>query len=119
MNKERAPTPLRTSFPGIVSVITSLGASICCLIPLAVIFLGLGTGAFMATTMKYRPLVFPLGVIGLGTGYYLYFREWRRCQQLACRMAGSRINLVFLIVATIIMAGVVWADFFSGALAMM
>ena len=110
---------LKESFPGAVSVLTALGASICCLIPLAVVFLGLGTGAFMATTMKYRPIVFPLGMLGLITGYYLYFRERKRCQRLACKMAGSGINLALLIVATIIMAGVVWADFFSAALAMM
>lgn len=110
---------LKDTFPGAVSVMTSLGASICCLIPLTVVLLGLGTGAFMATTMKYRPIVFPLGVIGLGLGYSLYFRERRRCRRLACKMAGSRINLVLLVVATTLMAGVVWADFFSGALAMM
>jgi hypothetical protein len=109
----------KETFPGTVSVLTALGASICCLIPLAVVFLGLGTGAFMATTMKYRPIVFPLGILGLIFGYYLYFREWRRCQRLACQMAGSKINLTLLIVATIIMAGVVGADFFSDALAMM
>jgi len=75
-------------------MITSLGASICCLIPLAVIFLGLGTGAFMATTMKYQPIVFPLGVLGLATGYFFYFRERKRCQHLGCKMVGSRLNLV-------------------------
>jgi hypothetical protein len=110
---------LKEVFPGAADVLTSLGASICCLIPLAVIYLGLGTGAFMVTTMKYCPIVFPLGVIGLGAGYFLYFRERKRCRRLACRMAGSRINLVLLAAATIIMAGVVWADFFSGVLAMM
>jgi hypothetical protein len=34
-------------------------------------------------------------------------------------MAGSRYNLALLVVSTIIMAGVVWADFFSDVLAMM
>lgn len=110
---------LKNTFPGLMSVLTSLGASICCLIPLAVIFLGLGTGAFMATTMQYRPILFPLGVAGLGTGYFLHFRERRRCRKLACKMASSRLSLALLIAATLILAGVVWADYFSGALATM
>jgi hypothetical protein len=29
-------------------------SSLCCLLPLAVIVLGLGSGAFMAVTMRYR-----------------------------------------------------------------
>jgi len=29
-------------------------SSLCCLLPLAVIVLGLGSGAFMAVTMQYR-----------------------------------------------------------------
>lgn len=29
-------------------------SSLCCLLPLAVIVLGLGGGAFMAVTMRYR-----------------------------------------------------------------
>lgn len=78
---------LKEVFPGAAGVLTSLGASICCLIPLAVIYLGLGTGAFMATTMKYRPIVFPLGVIGLGAGYFLYFRERKRCRRVATKTA--------------------------------
>jgi hypothetical protein len=29
-------------------------SSLCCLLPLAIIVLGLGSGAFMAVTMQYR-----------------------------------------------------------------
>jgi hypothetical protein len=32
----------------------ALLSSLCCLLPLAVIVLGLGSGAFMAVTMQYR-----------------------------------------------------------------
>ncbi len=118
VNEKRAIMRLKEGFPGILSVATSLGASICCLIPLAVVLTGLGTGAFMATTMKYRPILFPIGVMGLVAGYYLFIRERRRCQRLVCKMVGAKTNLVLLVIATIVMAGVVWADFFSGALAM-
>jgi len=38
-----------------------------------VIVLGLGSGAFMATTMQYRWLLVPAGIIGTITGFELIF----------------------------------------------
>lgn len=77
-------------------------SSLCCLLPLAIIVLGLGSGAFMAVTMQYRWLLIPAGVIGVATGFLVYFRERRRCATLACRMAGSRLTLALLVVASIV-----------------
>jgi Cu/Ag efflux protein CusF len=78
---------------------------LCCLLPLAVMVLGLGSGAFMATTMRYQAILLPLGILGVATGYVLYFRERRRCRTLVCTMAGSPVNPVALLVATAILAG--------------
>lgn len=77
-------------------------SSLCCLLPLAVIVLGLGSGAFMAVTMRYRWILIPLGVVGVVTGFVLYFRERRRCDALACRMAGSRVTFALLVAAGIV-----------------
>lgn len=77
-------------------------SSLCCLLPLAVILLGLGSGAFMAVTIQYRWLLIPAGVLGVGTGFVLYVRERRRCDQLGCRIAGSRITLALLLLATLV-----------------
>jgi hypothetical protein len=77
-------------------------SSLCCLLPLAVIVLGLGSGAFMAVTMKYRWLFIPAGVVGVTTGFVLYVRERRRCSAAACRMAGSRLTLALLIIAGLV-----------------
>src|SRR3989454_2896426 len=41
-------------------------------------------------------------MFGLGTGFVLYVREHRRCAALACRMAGSKITLTLLVLASII-----------------
>ena len=84
---------------GLVAWVGAALASLCCLLPLAVIVLGLGSGAFMATTMQYRWLLVPAGIIGIATGFVLYLRERRRCDALACRMAGSRITLMLLVLA--------------------
>lgn len=95
---------------GIVSLLSAFTASLCCLLPLGVILLGLGSGAFMATTMKYRSIFIPAGVGGIALGYILYFRERRRCRALACQMAWGRLNLALLLVATLVVAVAVFLD---------
>ncbi len=88
---------------GLTSVSSALVASLCCALPLAVVLLGLGCGAFMMTTMQYRWLFLPIGVVGVSMGYVLYVREKRRCDGLVCRMAGGRLNLVLLLFATLLL----------------
>ena len=97
---------------GLVAWVGATLASLCCLIPLAVIVLGLGSGAFMATTMQYRWLLVPAGIIGIVIGFVLYLRERRRCDALACRMAGSRITLGLLILASLVVATAIVLDRF-------
>ena len=87
-------------------------SSLCCLLPLAVVVLGLGSGAFMATTMRYRWLLIPAGVLGIAAGFVLYARERRRCHTLGCRMAGSRVTLAVLLVASMIVATSIVLDRF-------
>src|SRR3989475_5925052 len=87
---------------GFVAWLGALLSSLCCLLPLAVIVLGLGSGAFMAVTMQYRWLLIPAGIVGVTSGVFLYFRERRRCAALACQMAGSRVTFALLIVATLV-----------------
>jgi len=91
--------------PALVSLVGALAASLCCLLPLSVLVLGLGSGAFMATTMRYQRLLLPLGLLAVTAGYVLYFRERRRCRTVLCTMAGSRLNLVALGIATVILLG--------------
>ena len=97
---------------GLVAWVGAALASLCCLLPLAVIVLGLGSGAFMATTMQYRWLLVPAGIIGIVTGFILYVRERQRCSALACRMAGSRITLGLLIVAGLVVTTAIVLDRF-------
>lgn len=87
-------------------------SSLCCLLPLGVIVLGLGSGAFMAVTMRYRWLLIPAGVLGVAAGFVLYARERRRCDALGCRMAGSRVTLAVLLVASVIVATSIVLDRF-------
>jgi|SRR5919108_2914370 hypothetical protein len=97
---------------GAVSFSSAIVASLCCLLPLAVVFLGLGSGAFMMVTMQYQDILLPIGVIGVALGYYLYFREKRRCISLGCAFAGGKFNLALLLCATVIVAGALVLDIF-------
>ena len=47
--------------PGIIGLTTSFGASICCVLPMTIVLLGLGSGGFMMVTMQYRIILYPLG----------------------------------------------------------
>jgi Cu/Ag efflux protein CusF len=91
--------------PALVSCVEALAAALCCLLSLVVISLGLGSGAFMATTMRYQSILLPLGVLAVTAGYVLYFQEWRRCQRRVCTLAGSRGNLLALGLATVVLLG--------------
>lgn len=97
---------------GLAAWVGAILSSLCCLLPLAVIVLGLGSGAFMAVTMRYRWVLIPLGVVGVVTGFVLYFRERRRCDAMACRMAGSRLTLALLVAAAVVVTTSIVLDRF-------
>ncbi|MCI0371256.1 MAG: hypothetical protein L0214_07710 [candidate division NC10 bacterium] len=99
---------------GIVSNLAATISSVCCLLPLLVVVLGLGTGAFMVTTMQYSPILIPIGIAGVALGYALYFRERRRCERLACRMAAGRLNLALLITSTVVLVAATALTAFPG-----
>jgi hypothetical protein len=101
------------SGPVLASLTAWAGAtlsSLCCLLPLLVIVLGLGSGAFMATTMSYRWILLPAGVVGVIGGFALYVRERRRCGALGCRVAGSRTTLALLAAAGLVVAAAIALD---------
>lgn len=97
---------------GLAAWVGAALSSLCCLLPLAIIFLGLGSGAFMAVTMQYRWILIPTGVFGVTAGFVLYIRERRRCDSLGCRMAGRKITLALLIVASLVVATAIVLDRF-------
>ncbi len=88
--------------PILVSLPSAIVAASCCVLPLAVVLLGIGSGAFMMYTMKYSVIFIPIGIVGVGLGYIFYFREKKKCNALACRMVGGKFNLTVLIMATFV-----------------
>ena len=103
---------LKNLAPGALSATTSIGASLCCVLPLSVVALGLGSGAFMMFTMQYRPILYPLGLIGLAVSFVLFIRRKRACDLQACKMQGKWLNIALLAFSTVLMAAVTYVDFF-------
>jgi hypothetical protein len=97
---------------GAISMSGALVASLCCLLPLIVVLFALGSGAFMMVTMQYRSIFLPAGVLGVGLGYYFYFREKRRCSSVACTFVGGKLNWTLLCLATVIVTLTLVLDFF-------
>ena len=98
--------------PGIIGLTTSFGASICCVLPMTIVLLGLGSGGFMTATMQYRFILYPLGLVGLVTSYWLYFRSKQLCDAQVCQMQGKRWNVMALAFSTVLMSVVTYVDFF-------
>ncbi len=86
--------------PIIASLPSAMVASACCVLPLAVVLIGLGSGTFMMYTMKYSIIFIPIGVIGVALGYFLYFRDKKKSTACGCPMPSGRLNLIILIFAT-------------------
>ncbi len=40
--------------------------------------------------------------MGVSLGYFFYFREKKKCNAMACRMAAGRLNLVVHVIATVV-----------------
>ncbi len=97
---------------GVIGMSAAIVASLCCLLPLIVVLLGFGSGAFMMVTMQYRALFLPMGVLGVSLGYYLYFQKRRRCASAGCTFVGGTFNLVLLSLATVMVALALGLDFF-------
>lgn len=76
------------------------------------VLLGLGSGAFMAVTMKYTAVFVPIGVLSLFAGSYLHLRERRRCEREGCRTVGSGWNLALLAVSALVVAAAVFFSLF-------
>ena len=94
-----------------ISVLSAIAASSCCIAPLILLgltLLGIGTAGFagVSTTLGSLKWYFlPLAVIGLGTSYWLYFREKKKCAGSDCKVANKKLTLTMLTVSTVVVCG--------------
>ena len=88
--------------PAATGVVSAMLAASCCLLPIALIALGIAGAGLMMTMMRYEWITLPLGVTGLAGAYAFYFRGRRRCDAAGCRFVGQRLNRAILALATVI-----------------
>ena len=66
----------------------------------------------MMVTMQYRIILYPLGLMGLVTSFWLYFRRKQLCDAQVYQMQGKRWNVTALAFSTVLMSVVTYVDFF-------
>lgn len=99
---------------GAISAAGAFVSSLCCVLPVAVVLLGVGSGAFMATTMKYTAIFVPIGVLSVSAGICLHVRERRRCAREGCAMSGRPLNLILLTFSGLVVAAALFFTIFPG-----
>ncbi len=90
------------------TVAAAFGASLCCILPVAVVFLGVGSAALGATLEPYRPYFAVLTIALLGFAFYQAYKP----QKVECAPGEScavpenrqRQRLLLWIVAAIALA---------------
>lgn len=101
---------------GLMGLASASVSSVCCLLPLAVVLLGLGTGAFAATTRPYSFLFISLGLVGLALSYWWNFKQGLGCTGAYCQLI-RRVNLGLLIFATLVIAAALVFNLLPGTMA--
>ncbi len=93
---------MKTVKLGIGSAFT---ASLCCLGPAVLAAAGLGGLGLAAWFTRYSGLLVGIAALLLAWSWWVYFREARQCARAQCRMAGGKVALITLSIASVVVAG--------------
>jgi len=85
-----------------LGIFASVFASICCLGPILLILLGLGTLGIGAIIGKYHWWFLSGGILLITIAWRAYSKEKRTCELKSCQMENKRLTQVILILATLI-----------------
>jgi copper chaperone CopZ len=94
-----------------VSILSALAASSCCVPPLILLgltILGVGTAGLAGFSSTLGPLkwyLLPLAMVGVGTSYWLYFREKKKCADSSCAVRSNKFTRTMLTISTIVVVG--------------
>lgn len=93
-------------FTGAGVVLAAVGASLCCILPVAVAVLGVGSAALGARLEPLRPWMAGLTVLLLGLAFYRAYRRVECAPDEACAVPASRrrARIVLWIVTIIAVA---------------
>lgn len=99
----------KNAFLGIGAVLAAFGASLCCVLPVAVAILGVGSAALAAQLEPLRPWLAGLTVLLLGLAFYQAYKPVDCGPGEACAVPRSRrrnriILWIVALVAAVLMA---------------
>jgi len=96
----------KTRISVVGSVLAAIAASFCCIGPIVVVLLGVGSIGAFAAFEAYRPYLIAVTTILLSTSFYLTYRKQEvKCEDGTCRVAGGgRWNKATLWLATLLAA---------------
>jgi len=87
---------------------SALTASACCLGPAALAAVGLGGLGVGVLFARFSGVLVAVAAVLLAFGWRRYVAEVKHCKAAQCRMAGSKVTLVTLSIASLIVAAFAW-----------
>lgn len=103
---------------GPLAILSAVIASSCCVLPVVLIVLGLGSlgaGAFLG---KWAGVILTVAILLLFVSWWVYLRESRKLRAVALEMKNKRRTRVSLIVATVVIGGLTMLQGYSRVMAM-
>ena len=102
-------TAAKNTFVSLGTILAAIGASMCCILPIAVALLGVGSAALGAKLEPYRPYFIVLTVGMLGFAFYQAYKPQECEPGDACAVPTNRrrnriLLWVVAIVALVLMA---------------
>lgn len=89
---------MKEKLTGIGALVSAFLASICCIGPLFLVGLGLGSAAMVASIEKYRPFFLILTSLFLALAFYLTYRKREiRCEDGRCEWRSGSKRMKFLL----------------------
>jgi len=83
-------TTKQNSWLNVGAVLTAIGASLCCIVPIAVALLGVGSAALGATLEPFRPYFIAVTLAFLGFAFYQAYKPLQCEPGEACALEQTR-----------------------------
>lgn len=96
-----------------LGIFSAILASVCCLGPLILVLVGLGSLGIGVAIGRYHWWFLGVGVLLIIITWRFYFKEKKSCDLKACQMENKKATLIILIAATLVVAFFVGLNFYT------
>ncbi|MBI3083464.1 MAG: heavy-metal-associated domain-containing protein, partial [Candidatus Omnitrophica bacterium] len=98
-----------------LGILSALFASVCCLGPVLLVLLGLGSLGFGALIGRYHWWFIGAAIVLLTIAWRSYLKEARRCKTASCEMARGKTTRTVLLLASVVVAVFVGLNLYTYA----